>query len=295
MYIWIAFSAYLLYALNGVADKFLLTHAVRQPVTYAFYIGITGMLTWFLAPFGLLVVGVADFFVALFGGACFIIALYFYYDAVQETSISRILPIEGGLVPFFTLLFAYGILGERLDPQQLWAFVFLVSGAVLIAFKKGRGGWRARAFGSAAIAAVLFALSLTLTKYIFDQTNFVSGLIWTRLGFLLASICFLIPAKMRRQIFSAPQQTSGGNKLLYYGTRLSGGAAGLLQNYAISIGSVTIVNALQGSQYAVLLLLTVWLSKYYPKILKERISRLFLTQKILAIILISLGLWLLTK
>jgi len=295
MYLWTAFFAYFLYAINGVADKFLLTRAVRHPVVYAFYIGITGMLTWFLAPFGLKVVGLGDFFVALVGGACFVLALYFYYGAIQATSISRILPIEGGFVPLFTLLLAYLILGERLAGPQLWAFVFLVGGAVLISFKKDSSGWHPRALGGGIAAAFLFALSFTLTKYIFQETNFVSGLIWTRLGFLLASLCFLLSAANRRHIFSAPKETSSGNKLLYYGTRLTGGAAGLLQNYSIAIGSVTIVNAMQGSQYALLLVLTVWLSKFYPKILKERIRGLFLAQKIFAIIMISYGLWLLTR
>lgn len=290
LFVWIAISAYLLFAINGVVDKFLLTRAVRHPVAYAFYIGITGPLTFVLAPFGLMSVGFVDFFIAIVGGACFVIALYFLYVATQQTSISRLLPIEGGFVPVFTLAFAYFILGERLTAAQLISFIFLVFGAVLIAFRKEAKGWHPQALGNGIAAAILFALSFTLTKYIFEQTNFVSGLIWTRLGFFAVSLAFLISKKTRHHIFTATRQTSAGNKFLYYGARISGGLGGLLQNYAISLGSVTMVNALQGTQYAFLLLLTVFLSKYFPKILKERVSGLILLQKILAIVLISLGL-----
>lgn len=292
-YIWIAVAAYLLFALNGVIDKFLLTKAVRHPAAYAFYIGITGFLTWFLAPFGLKWISFPDLIVAIIGGASFVVALYFLYAATQMTSISRLLPIEGGLVPVFTLILAYLILGERLNPLQLAAFAFLVGGSILISFKHDRKGWHPKALGHAVIAAFLFAVSLTLTKYIFDQSNFVSGLVWTRLGFLVVSLCMLIPKKTRQHIFSAPKQVSSGNKLLYYGARLTGGLAGLLQNYAIAIGSVTIVNALQGSQYALLLVMTLVLSKYYPKILKENNEPKILAQKITAIVLISTGLILL--
>lgn len=296
MYIWIAIFAYTLFALNGIADKFLLGHVVRHPIAYAFYIGITAPLTWFLAPFGLKVLGSgADFFIAIVGGGSFILALYFFYAAIQKTSISRILPVEGGFVPFFTLILAYLILGERLSGQQLLAFMFLVAGAVLIAFKKEHGNWHPRALGNGILAAFLFALSFTLTKYIFVMTNFVSGLIWTRLGFFLVSICFLIPEATRRHILNIPKKTSTGNKFLYYGTRLTGGLAGLMQNYAIAIGSVTIVNALQSTQYAILLVATALLSRYYPKILKEQFSGTILFQKILAIILIALGLFMLTR
>lgn len=295
IFVWIAVFAYFLFAVNGVVDKFLLSKVVRHPIAYAFYIGITGPLTLLLAPFGLkTLTNPTDFFIAIVGGGSFIIALFFFYTAIQQTSISRILPVEGGFVPVFTLALAYVILSERLTDRQLLSFAFLVAGAVLIAIKKEKSGWHPKALGNGIVAAFLFALSFTLTKYVFDRTNFVSGLIWTRLGFFLVSLSFLIPERTRRYILNTPKETSTGNKFLYYGTRITGGVAGLMQNYAIAIGSVTIVNALQGSQYAILLLMTTGLSKYYPKILKEKISGPILVQKISAIVLIGLGLALLT-
>lgn len=289
-YIIIAIIAYSLYAINGVIDKFLLTKAVRSPAVYAFYIGITGPLTLVLAPFGMKMLPGVDILIALAGGGTFVLALYFLYKATQATSISRILPIEGGLVPVFTLAFAYIILGERLLQTQLIAFVFLVLGAVIISLREDKTGWHAKAFGNAIIAAILFALSFVLTKYIFQESNFISGLIWTRLGFFVVSMCYLIPSSVRKAVFNAPKKTSSGNKFLYYGARVTGSVGGLLQNYAISLGSVTIVNAMQGTQYALLLIGTIFLSKYYPKILKEKVTRAILAQKILAIVLICCGL-----
>lgn len=197
-------------------------------------------------------------------------------------------------MPVFTLLFAYLILGERLLPTQLAAFAFLVSGAVLISFKQERTGWHPKALTNAIFAAILFALSFVLTKYIFDTYNFVSGLIWTRVGFFAVALSFLIPKEVRTAIFKAPKQTTSGNKYLYYGARVSGSIAGFLQNYAISLGSVTIVNAMQGTQYALLLVGTIVLSKYFPKILREEVTRTIVLQKLFAIAMISAGLILLT-
>jgi len=306
MWIILATSAYFLLAINGVADKFLLTQAVRHPVAYAFYVGITGPFTLFLSALGLVgqwlhwhflqseftlqFLSPAHTVVALVGGACFPLALYFSYKAIQQTSVSRILPIQGGLVPVFTLMLAYIILGERLNQHQTFAFLFLILGAMLIAFKKKHGEWHALAFGNATISAFLFALSLTLEKFVFHYVNFGSGLIWTRLGFFLASVSFLIPPQARRYIFNAPKQTSNSNKFVYLGARVAGGVSGVLQNYAIKIGSVTLVNALQGTQYAFLLILTSVLSLKFPKILKEKVNTQTITQKLFAIILISLGL-----
>src|SRR3989338_2657902 len=126
-YIWIAIASYMLFAINGVIDKFLLTRAVKHPAAYAFYTGITGFLTWFLIPFGLQFIGPVDLAIAIVGGASFIVALVFLYIATRETSISRLLPIEGGFVPVFTLVFAYTFLGERLSGEQMLAFAFLVA------------------------------------------------------------------------------------------------------------------------------------------------------------------------
>ncbi|OGE75130.1 MAG: hypothetical protein A3K06_02995 [Candidatus Doudnabacteria bacterium RIFCSPHIGHO2_01_52_17] len=295
MYIWIAIGAYFLYAINGIIDKFLLSKVVPHPAVYAFYIGVTSPLTWVLAPFGLKFLSWTDLAIAIVGGAAFVAALTFLYIATLKTTISRLLPVEGGFVPFFTLILSYGILGERLNQNQLLAFVFLVAGAVLISIKRDKTGWHPKALATAILAAFLFALSFTLTKYIFDKTNFVSGIIWTRMGFFLLSMAFLIPRRTRHHILQAPRQVSTGNKFLYYGARISGGVAGLSQNYAIAMGSVIIVNALQGTQYAILLLMTATLSKYFPKVLKERFSAIILTQKISAIALITVGLVLLTK
>lgn len=294
LYIVIAIIAYALYAANGVIDKFLLSKAVRSPAVYAFYIGITGPLTFVLAPFGLKFLSFGDLIIAIIGGASFVWALLFLYKATKQTSISRILPIEGGLVPVFTLIFAYLILGERLASTQLIAFALLVVGAIIISLKEDKTGWHAKALGNAIIAAILFALSFVLTKHTFDSSNFISGLIWTRLGFFLVALSFLIPKSVRTAVFNAPKQTTTGNKYLYYGARVTGSISGFLQNYAISLGSVTIVNAMQGTQYALLLVGTIILSKYFPQILKEKITRRILMQKVLAIVLITCGLIFLT-
>ncbi len=289
----LAITAYLLLAVNGVADKFLLSKVVRHPIAYAFYTGITGPLVWVLAPFGLKFLSPFDLVVAILGGACFPVALYFFDTAIQRTSVSRILPIEGGLVPIFTLVFAYLVLGERLSSLHFAAFLLLVCGAVLISFRREHGVWHPAALGNATIAALLFAMSFVLTKYTFGHSNFVSGLIWTRLGFFVASLSFLISPLWRHYIFDAPKKVSAPNKLLYYGTRLTGMAAGFMQNYAIALGSVTLVNAMQGTQYVFLLILTSVLSIRFPRVLKEQISGQILAQKITAIIIVSIGLILL--
>src|SRR3989338_10534612 len=106
MYIWIAIGAYFLYAINGIIDKFLLSKVVPHPAVYAFYIGVTSPLTWVLAPFGLKFQSWTDLAIAIVGGAAFVAALTFFYIATLKTTISPLLPPDGGFVSFFTLFFS---------------------------------------------------------------------------------------------------------------------------------------------------------------------------------------------
>ena len=93
IYILFAIAAYLLFALNGIADKFLLSKVIGKPVVYAFYIGVASALVIVLAPFGLAMLGFSHLLIALLAGTVFTYALYFFYSAVQETSISLVLTI----------------------------------------------------------------------------------------------------------------------------------------------------------------------------------------------------------
>ncbi|MCX6784818.1 MAG: hypothetical protein NTV81_02690, partial [Candidatus Komeilibacteria bacterium] len=83
--------------------------------------------------------------------------------------------------------------------------------------------------------------------------------------------------------------------LIYWGDQLLAAAGFLSINYATSLASVSLVNALQGVQYAILFILAVLASIFYPKILKESIERGTLILKTISIICIGLGLFLLIQ
>jgi len=82
--------------------------------------------------------------------------------------------------------------------------------------------------------------------------------------------------------------SSGG--LLLFNKTLSGVAFAFL-NYAIFLGSVSIINAMQGLQYVFLFLLATFLSQKYPKLIAEKIDKKSLLQKGMALMLIVAGLF----
>lgn len=315
-WVFVALLGYFLLAITGVADKFMVSKVVREPIAYAFYTAMTGPVSLLLLLFGGTLPNLHNLLVALLAGTFFIAGVYNSYSAIMRSSVSRVVPIQGGLIPLFTFLFAYLVLDERLTILQTAGFAFLVAGAVMISFRREHGTWTSKAFVYAGMSSVFFAATSVLTKYTFVHSadgssihipallgflglhispNFISGLVWPSIGFIVPIGPILAFKENRKAIFAAPKEAGARNVALYYSSRISGTVGSYLQRYAVFLGSVSVVNALQGMQFVFLLIFTIILSLYFPKVLKERINAETIALKLTAIVFISCGLFLLTQ
>ena len=293
----IAIIAHFIFAIVFIVDKFLLSKTVLQPRAYAFYVGILGIFALLLIPFGFTLLPAGQIAASLIAGVLFVLAILFFYKLIQLGEISRITPIVGGAVPIFTLILTYSFLGERLTGYQLVGFFLLVFGGVIMLWPRkdrinpptGKASLTKK-LTLAIIAALFFAGSFVLTKFIFMEQPFINGFIWIRLGgFLGAWLLFFWPGN-RQIIFKTTETIKGRSVGLLVSNKILSALAFVLLNYAIFLGSVALVNSLQGVQYAFLLIVALFLSKKFPQILKEQISRGMILQKIMAILFIVLGL-----
>ena len=288
-WITIVLAGHFLNALAFLMDKFLLTKKIPSPFVYAFFIGALGILGLILIPFGFFVPSSMAIALALISGATFIIALVFFFAGLKENEASRVVPLTGGFVPAFTFVLAYLFLAERLGIVEISAFAALVAGGVLITIeKKGRGSFKGYIY--AIIAALIFAISYVIAKYVYDELGFVNGFIWSRMGGFLMALSFLLIPSARKGIFNQPKQKNqASTAILFFTGQIAGALGFLLVNYAISLGSVSLVNAMQGAQYAFLLIMIILIAKKFPKLMSEKLTGAVLVQKIFAIILISIG------
>lgn len=292
---WFLFAiiAYFFYALVSTIDKFLLRQpATTKPVVFSFYIGILSIFTFVLAPLGLSWPGVGKFLFAVLAGLVFFIYLSLFFRALDINETSRVIPIIGGVTPILVLFFSYLFLSEGLGIRQFVAFALLVFGGILISLKKKEGTISEGVKGvKYIIAALLFGSSyLVLAKFVFFQQNFISGFLWSRLGIVLGAILLLLWRPWRREIFSGARHATKGLSALLVSNKLIAGFGSLFLHLAISRGNVSLINAMQGTEYAFLFILALILSKKFPQILRERLSAGIIAQKIIAICLIGVGL-----
>jgi drug/metabolite transporter (DMT)-like permease len=304
----IAIIGYFFLALANVGDKLLISRAI-QPVVYTFFTCLLGLLIFVLAPWGLTWPGFYQLLICLATGIVFFIALFLLFKAISIAEVSRVVTIVGGLTPLFVFVFSYFFLKERLVSSEITAFLVLMAGIILVSIKKEKTFiFPKKVILMALFSAFFYAGFYSLSKYIYFKQSFISGFIWTRVGAFLGALIFLTRSGWRQAIIKAvsgqtqaipPHQYIGGGgistkiKLLFLSNQTIGALGFVLTNYAIALASVTLVNAMQGVQYAFVLILTIFIVKKSPQLLKEKITGRILVQKILAICLIGLGLVLL--
>lgn len=302
----LAIVAYIVLALVNLADKFLLDKVLPSSLTYTFLVGILSLLALVLAPWFLAWPGWILLILNIIAGTFFPLALLLLYRSLKEGEASLVIPLIGGATQIFTILLAIIFLGEVFILKQWLALCLLVAGTIMISWFPSVHHWWTKTLawfkigGSkhwliitrALFSAFFFASFMILSKYLYNQQNFLSAFIWIRLGTFVAVLFLLLEKKKRQEIKKNLQRLLKGNhEYLFLGNQALAAIGAFLQQYAIFLGSVALVNALQGVQYALLLALGGLVAVFYPKALKENFSHKIILQKIISVALISLGLY----
>ena len=307
-WVYIAIIAYTILAVGNLTDKFLLDKALPSSKAYTFLVNIAGGLVIFGAPFLAKWVGWPMLFVHLLVGAIFPLALSLMYQALKNGEPSRVTVLVGGSVPLFSLIFSITFLHEKFNANQWPAIIGLIIAMCLIIWLPKKRSWLDNAFSwfspkknnaigifEAVAAGFFFAVFAVASKALYSNLGFISTFIWLRLGSALAVLTLLISPNSRREIIKSIKNLQGKKAAIFYGNQMLSAVGYSLQQYAISLGSLAIVSALQGVQFSLLIIFGALLSAFRPGIIKEKISRGIIIQKVIAVIIIIGSIYLLTK
>lgn len=302
-WIFITISAYFFGALANLTDKFMLgSKKVSSPIIYSFYVGIFGLGSFLLAPFGLHIPNYKIISICFLGGALFLFGITFLYFAIEKSEVGRAVPIFGAIIPVVSILLDYFFVNNYFSKSHLIGIIFLITGGLLISFNKNFLNNKKIFFDGfyfSITAGFLVSLAYAIFKYASYYENFITWYIWTRTGsFLSLGIFFIVPKWKKAIIKSVLSFKNKKNKnsrkstikLFLFG-KISGGISTFLQNYAIGIGSIAIITSMVSIQYIFLLLLVLIFSKKNKKIFNEKMNYFVLIQKIIAIMIIAIGMF----
>lgn len=295
----IAIIAYTLNGITTVIDKILIKNSVPSPFVYTFYISVLGALVIFLIPFGVIFEPV-PITLAVISGVLANIALLTYFQALKKGEASVVSPIVGGLNPLFSLIIGGIFLGQLLNPTQLMAFFLLLLGAVILTANI----WKRKLAINhqlllMVISGLFFGLSYVFLRETFLSSNFLTGIVISRLAGLAFVLTFLFYPKFVKEL---TQNKAAGHgflnktSLLLLTGQTLGASGALLINFAITMASPALVNSLFGFQYLVILSAAIFLAKeHHSKLLDENLTKRALVEKIIGAAILSIGVYLLSK
>jgi len=285
--------AYLCFALSSLGDRIILSGHSR-PNSYTFFVGILSAAVILLIPFVGISVPQGILWLWIILAALFnILGIYTMFSALNVFDVSKIIPTIGALQPIFVVIFSFLILGEdAMESRQIFAFIILLLGSVLISIEKNYRVTK-RSLKLSFFAALFFSLEMIFAKIVYLDLAFSDGFIWMKIFGLVFVMSFLFNKTFRRDIFKVDQKLDKKNSIIFFLGQGFGGLANILQGWAISLVPLAylgIMNAMKGLQYVFLFIFALIISAAFPKLLNEKTSKTIIIQRIIAIILIVIGL-----
>lgn len=291
----------LLYAATNHIDKHLLEKYFQE--------GGVGTLMLFSSLFGLIVapilflvdpsvlgVGINNILILALVGLINTVLLWAYLQALF-TDEPTVVIIFYQLVPVLALILGYFILGETITLLQTVAMGIIIAGAVVMSVaidEKGHFSFRRRTVLFMLLASVCWASESVLFKFVALEENVWRSLFWEHVVLGTLGILMFVFIRHYRDSFLAAWRANskfilgmnGANESLYVtGNSIAGFVVVL-----IPASLTLLMNSLQPMFVFAIGMILAWL---FPKLATETINRRTTLQKIFAITLTAIGLFLL--
>lgn len=272
-----------------LVDKYVLVRGskIGEPVVYAFYVSILSGVVLVLVPFG--IVGWPSawmLFMSFVGSITFVLAILHLYRALKAGHASDAVPVSGATAAMVTALLASIFLSEDLPRAFIPAFMLMVIGTFLI----GHFRLSLKTLGSIVMAGVFFGVAAVAIKLVFLEGEFIDAFFWSRMTNVGTALMLLIVPANRRLIFHGYHGSSRGMKSLVIANKVLGGIAAYLFLIAISLGSVSLVQAMSGLQFAFVLVFAYIASRWFPGVFKNEIHPHQFPHQIYGVLCIVAGL-----
>lgn len=282
-------------------DKFLLSKYLKG--------GTVGALILFSALFAVLALpviylidptvlhtaGAWQAVILIVNGAILALSILLYLYALDGDEASYVMPFAQ-LVPVFGFILGYFILGEVLASNQIYGGLLILLGGLFLSLELSgqKVKVKFRLILLMAGATFLYALSAVIFKTIAVEQGFMTTLFWDMAGKVVFGIGLLIFIKSYRKQFIALIKLNGAAIFsLNVLDEVLGLAAEFALVFAILIAPVALVQSVSGLQPAFVLIFGILITIFFPKFGKEALERKFLAQKIIGVIIITAGVYLL--
>lgn len=225
-------------------------------------------------------------------GFLYVLAVLPYFYALQKDEASIAVPLFQ-MVPVFSFFLSYLVLGETLTHNQIIGGLIIILGTVLISLdltvhKKIK--FKKEVFLWMALSSLLFAVNFLFFKYFAISAHFWVTSFWEYIGFAIFASLLLVFVKPYRDEFVNVMKSNRASVLTINGVNeVVNIIAKAAFNFASLLAPVTLIWIVNGLQPFFVFIYGVLLTLLLPKISQENITRKALIQKIIAIIIMFVG------
>lgn len=290
LWIFIAILAHFFWALVNIGDKYVVSNRVKNPYVYLVWLMLLGIIAVLMIPFiDFSLPGRTNFMWILLASVFYFFGGFPYLKAMQQEDVTR-MNIWWSFVPIFSLVIGWFAIDEKIYGQQLFAFIILIVGAFLASIHVKKGAVRfSRALILMIIACIAYASYGVILRYVTQDYSFLNAFVWTHIfmfGFAVLSLAVGSFRKAFKREFDKVDFRLG---TLIFSISVADHLGILLNIWALSLGPVALVFAMEGFQAVFVFLMAFGLSAFSKIDLKEELNKKNVTLKIAALILMISG------
>lgn len=281
-------------SISNYLDKILLSKYSITPTVLAIYSGVFACFTGILVMLfiGLPIIDTKSTLIIILSGIFGVLILQTYFYALTLDEASRVASLFQ-VIPVMILILSHFFLHETLLPKQyLGSFFVIVAGFLFSLHRKSKNFVLNKAFFYMMLASFFAAMVYILFRVGAKEVGFWNAIPYEGLGNGIAAFFILLYKNNMQLVRNATRDMSKTVFIYITVIELSYRLSRLSLFFALSLLAAPIVSLLQGLQPVFLLIIGVILSLWIPHILKEVINKETITIKLVAIISILIGFYL---
>jgi drug/metabolite transporter (DMT)-like permease len=231
--------------------------------------------------------------ILMVNGVFLTLAIILYLYALDTDETSFVAPFFQ-LIPVFGFVIGYFFLGEVLSSNQIIGGILILLGGLLLSLEltTGKSKFKKKLALLMIGTSFFYAINAVIFKSIAVDQGFTNSLFWDMLGKFIFGVILFFAVKSYRQQFIQLLKSSG---TAVVGLNVFNEILSLIGEFAlvfaVLMAPVALVQSVGGLQPAFVLIIGIFLTLFFPKIAQESLQKKLLIQKIIGIVIITIGVY----
>jgi len=295
----IALAAPALWAITNHIDKYLINRYFKSGGVGSLII-FSALIGLFVLPFILIIhpavfgIGSTLAILITLNGFLYVLAMLPYLYALEKDEASIVVPLFQ-TVPVFSYILALIVLKEVLTIYQIMASILIIIGAVGLSLDlDNRYRLKKKVFSLMIFSSFLVALNGLIFKFVAIREDFWTTSFWEYIGFSILAFMLLVFVKSYRKQFLAVIKINRVSVIsLNTLNEVLNIIGKIVMNFATLLAPLALVWVVNGFQPFFVLLIGIFITLFFSRLGKESLKKQHIIQKVTAIAIMFVGVYLL--